>query len=212
MVEFGTQWELDARDIPSDWPTGYLGVDTRHPNEKPALNYQTEIFKLNPALQTHAYELTKNVKLTESKASAAWRLKYPYAPANKPPVVTRCDSVTGNTWFSGTKLSERAEVWTKIVSDGQATYCMTQQEDNATYEGLLRASREGLLDVGRIAVIRAGSDFDRPAPGDSEVDNLLDYQKQDAFGPALTNLRLVGSVLVNNILQHWPKWQKGITP
>ena len=141
LVEFGTQWELDSRDAPKDWPTGYIGINTKGPNEKPPLDYKTEVFELNPKLQAKAFALSHQVELTESKESAAWRKHYPAAPANQPPQVTRCDTLAGNTWFSGTRLSERAEVWTKLLTDNKGEYCTTQQEDNSTYEALLRASR-----------------------------------------------------------------------
>ncbi|MBP5106904.1 purine-nucleoside phosphorylase [Pseudomonas protegens] len=210
LVEFGTQWEIDSRDAPEGWPTGYLGINTKGPNEKPPLDYKTEVFELNPKLQAKAFALSRNVALSESKESAAWRLKYPKAPANQPPVVTRCDTLAGNTWFSGTRLSERAEVWTRLLTDNKGTYCTTQQEDNSTYEALLRASREGLLDIQRLAVVRAGSDFDRPAPGASEVDNLLKYADQSGFVPALENLYRAGNPLVQDILGNWSAWEKGV--
>lgn len=210
LVEFGTQWEVDPRDAPKSWPTGYLGINTKGPSEKPPLDYKTEVFELNPALQARAYALSKDVVLGESKESTAWRQHYPYAPANLPPKVTRCDSVAGNTWFSGTRLSERAEVWTKLLTDGKGEYCTTQQEDNSTYEALLRASRLGKVDVQRLAVMRAGSDFDRPYPGYSEVDNLLKYADQGGFVPALDNLFRAVDPLINNILDHWVDWQEGV--
>jgi purine nucleoside permease len=210
LVEFGTQWELDSRDAPKDWPTGYLGINTKGPNEKPPLDYKTEVFELNPKLQARAFALSHKVQLSESKESAIWRLKYPSAPANQPPVVTQCDTLAGNTWFSGTRLSERAEVWTKLLTNNEGVYCTTQQEDNSTYEALLRASREGLVDVRRLAVVRAGSDFDRPAPGQSEVDNLLKYADQGGFVPALENLYRTGNPLVQEILQNWSAWEKGV--
>ncbi|QXH96921.1 purine nucleoside permease [Pseudomonas ogarae] len=210
LVEFGTQWELDSRDVPKDWPTGYLGINTKGPNEKPPLDYKTEVFELNPALQAKAFALSQKVSLAESKESAAWRLKYPYAPANQPPVVTRCDTLAGNTWFSGTRLSERAEVWTRLLTDNKGVYCTTQQEDNSTYEALLRASREGRVDINRLAVLRAGSDFDRPEPGGNEVDNLLKYADQGAFVPALENLFRTGNPLVQNIVKNWSVWKDGV--
>jgi len=210
LVEFGTQWELDSRDAPKDWATGYLGINTKGPNEKPPLDYKTEVFELNPQLQAKAYALSHGVSLSESKESAAWRLKYPMAPANQPPVVTRCDTVAGNTWFSGTRLSERAEVWTRLLTDNKGEYCTTQQEDNSTYEALLRASREGLVDVQRVAVVRAGSDFDRPEPGGSEVENLLEYADQGGFVPALENLYRTANPLVQEILKNWAVWEKGV--
>lgn len=210
LVEFGTQWELDSRDVPKDWPTGYLGINTKGPNEKPPLDYKTEVFELNPALQAKAFALSQNVVLGESKESAAWRQHYPYAPANQPPVVTRCDTLAGNTWYSGTRLSERAEAWTKLLTDNKGTYCTTQQEDNSTYEALLRASRLGRVDIQRLAVLRAGSDFDRPYPGYSEVDNLLKYADQGGFVPALDNLYRAGNALVQDITGHWAQWQHGV--
>ncbi|WP_347927332.1 purine nucleoside permease [Pseudomonas helvetica] len=210
LVEFGTQWELDSRDAPKEWPTGYIGINTKGPNEKPPLDYKTEVFELNPKLQAKAFALSANVALSESKESAAWRMKYPYAPANQPPVVTQCDTLAGNTWFSGTRLSERAEVWTRLLTDNQGVYCTTQQEDNSTYEALLRASREGLVDIQRLAVVRAGSDFDRPYPGYSEVDNLLKYADQGGFMPALENLFRTGNPLVQEILKNWSAWENGV--
>ncbi len=210
LVEFGTQWELDSRDVPKQWPTGYLGINTKGPDEKPPLDYKTEVFELNPALQAKAYALSQKVALSESKESAAWRQHYPYAPANQPPVVTRCDTLAGNTWFSGTRLSERAETWTKLLTDNKGTYCTTQQEDNSTYEALLRASRMGRVDIQRLAVVRAGSDFDRPYPGYSEVDNLLKYADQGGFVPALENLYRAGHPLVQDIVSHWSQWERGV--
>ena len=159
LVEFGTQWEIDSRDAPSTWPTGYLGINTKGPNEKPPLDYKTEVFELNPKLQAKAFALSHKVELSESTESAAWRLKYPAAPANQPPVVTRCDTLAGNTWFSGTRLSERAEVWTKLLTDNKGEYCTTQQEDNSTYEALLRASREGFINRITSSFARNGALF-----------------------------------------------------
>jgi purine nucleoside permease len=210
LVEFGTQWELDSRDAPKDWPTGYIGINTKGPNEKPPLDYKTEVFELNPALQAKALALSKDVVLSESVESTAWRKHYPYAPANQAPKVTQCDTVAGNTWFSGTRLSERAEVWTQLLTDRKGVYCTTQQEDNSTYEALLRASRIGKVDISRLAVVRAGSDFDRPYPGYSEVDNLLKYADQGGFVPALENLYRAGNPLVQNIVEHWGEWEKGV--
>jgi purine nucleoside permease len=210
LVEFGTQWELDSRDAPKDWPTGYIGINTKGPNEKPPLDYKTEVFELNRKLQAKAFALSYQVALSESKESAAWRVKYPYAPANLPPKVTQCDTLAGNTWFSGTRLSERAEVWTRLLTDNKGVYCTTQQEDNSTYESLLRASREGLVDIQRLAVVRAGSDFDRPYPGYSEVDNLLKYADQGGFVPALENLFRTGNPLVEAIIKNWSAWENGV--
>ena len=69
---------------------------------------------------------------------------------------------------------------------------------------------KGLVDIQRLAVVRAGSDFDRPYPGYSEVDNLLKYADQGGFVPALENLYRTGNPLVQAILNNWSAWEKGV--
>jgi purine nucleoside permease len=210
LVDFGIQWELDAREIPPGWKSGYLGINTKSENEKPPLDYRTEVFQLNEALLQKAYGLSRDVTLTDSPQAAAYRAKYSSAPANQRPSVIQCDTLAGDTWFSGNAIGQRARDWTKLLTDGKGVYCTTQQEDNATFEVIKRAASAGLADTQRVAVLRAGSDFDRPPQGVSNVDNLLDYQNQGGFVPALNNLYLAGSPLVNAIVKDWPHWKDGV--
>lgn len=210
LVDFGIQWELDAREIPPGWKSGYLGINTKSENEKPPLDYRTEVFQLNEALLQKAYGLSRDVALTDSPQAAAYRAKYSSSPANQRPTVIQCDSLAGDTWFSGNAIGQRARDWTKLLTDGKGVYCTTQQEDNATFEVIKRAASAGLADTQRVAVLRAGSDFDRPPQGVSNVDNLLDYPSQGGFVPALNNLYLAGSPLVNAIVKDWAHWKDGV--
>lgn len=210
LVDFGLQWEIDAREIPPSWNTGYLGINTQNPSQKPPLDYRTEVFQLNEALLQKAYALSRNVTLTDNAQAQEARSKFTTAPANQPPGVLLCDTAAGDTWFSGTLLGQRATEWTKILTDGKGVYCTTQQEDNATYEALARGAAEHRVDLGRVAVLRAGSDFDRPYAGQTAADNLLNYQAQGGFTIALQNLYLTANPLVQEITQHWPAWRKGV--
>lgn len=209
LVDWGLQWELDEREAPKSWPTGYTGINTQAPGQKPPLDYHTEVFHLNEALADQAYALSKDVNLADSPAAKTARAAYP-APANAPPTVIQCDSLAGDTWWSGTDLGERAEAWTKLLTDEHGNYCTTQQEDNATYEVLKRATAAGLADDSRVADLRAGSDFDRPAPGGSDADNLLKYGEEGGFMIALDNLYRAGNPLVQAIVTHWADWQNGV--
>lgn len=210
LVDFGIQWEIDAREIPADWPGGYLGINTRHPKDKPPLDYKTEVFQLDEALLQKAYALSRGVTLSDGAQAQAARAKFPAAPANQPPTVLQCDTLAGDTWFSGTALGERATEWTKIVTDGKGVYCTTQQEDNATYEALKRGAALKLLDLKRVAVLRGGSDFDRPYPGQSSADNLVNYADQGGFVITLNNLFLAGNQLVQAISKNWAAWRNGV--
>jgi purine nucleoside permease len=63
-----------------------------------------------------------------------------------------------------------------------------------------------------VAVLRSGSDFDRPYDGQTSADNLLNYQAQGGFGPAVANLFLAGNPLVQEIASHWGAWRDGVPP
>jgi purine nucleoside permease len=148
--------------------------------------------------------------LSDSEQAQAARAKFSYAPANRPPTVIQCDTLSGDTWWSGTRLGERARDWTKMLTAGKGVYCTTQQEDNATYEALARAANAGRVDLSRIAVLRSGSDFDRPYDGQTSADNLLNYAAQGGFQPALANLFAAGNPLVQAIAAHWDDWSEGV--
>ena len=210
LVDFGIQWELDAREIPPGWKTGYLGINTTSPDQKPPLDYKTEVFQLNAKLADAAFALSRNVTLQDNAQAQAARAKFSYAPANQPPTVIQCDTLAGDTWFSGTDLGQRARDWTKIMTDGKGTYCTTQQEDNATFEALTRAANAHRVDLSRVAVLRTGSDFDRPYAGQTSADNLLNYQAQGGFPLAIANLYLTGNPLVQEIATHWGEWRNGV--
>jgi purine nucleoside permease len=210
LVDFGIQWEIDGREIPPGWNTGYLGINTKSPSEKPPLDYRTEVFQLNTRLADAAYALSQHVTLSDNKQAQDARAKYVEAAANSQPTVIRCDTLAGDTWWSGTLLGQRARDWTNILTDGKGVYCTTQQEDNSTYEALKRAASVHRVDLDRIAVLRAGSDFDRPYPGQTSADNLLNYAAQGGFSIALTNLFRAGNPLVQDIATHWGEWREGV--
>jgi len=209
LVDGGLQWELDAREAPRDWPTGYLGINAKNPGEKPQPDYGTELFQLSEPLLQRALALSKGVTLSDSPAAEKARAAYP-APANRPPSVLQCDTISSDTWVSGTRLGERSEAWTKLLTEDHGVQCTTQQEDNATFEILKRATAAHLADDRRVMVLRTGSDFDRPPPGGSDVENLLDYQGQGGFAPAIANLYLAGNPVIQEIVANWSLWKSAV--
>ncbi|MCX4162389.1 MULTISPECIES: purine nucleoside permease [Paraburkholderia] len=210
LVDFGIQWEIDGREIPPGWTTGYLGINTTGPTQKPPLDYKTEVFQLNTQLADAAFALSRNVTLEDNAQAQAARAKFSYAPANQPPSVIQCDTLAGDTWWSGTDLGQRARDWTNILTDGKGVYCTTQQEDNSTYEALTRAATVKRVDLSRVAVLRSGSDFDRPYAGQTSADNLLNYAAQGGFSIAVDNLYNAGNPLVQDIATHWGEWRDGV--
>ena len=209
LIDFGIAWELDAREIPADWSTGYLGINTKAPGEKPPLDYRTEVFQLNEKLLQKALALSKSATLEDSETALAYRANWNIAPANQPPSVVQCDTAAGDTWWHGALLEKVAQDWTKLLTDGKGTYCTTQQEDNATYEALARGASAGLLDIERVAVLRTGSNFDRPYPGQSAYDSLVN-SISGGFVPATQNLYHAGGPLIAAIVSDWESWSGGV--
>lgn len=208
LVDWDLSWEIDARERPAGWDTGFLGINTKAPGQKPPLDYGSEVFQLNEALLQKALALSANVTLTDSPQAQSYRSLYASAPANQPPVVTQCDSMAGNTWWHGDLLGQRARAWHKLLTDNKGTYCMTQQEDNATYKALQRGASAGLLDLQRVAVLRTASNFDRPHPGQTPAESLK--ANSGGFGPSTANLVVAGLPLVNDIVSKWATWKNGV--
>jgi purine nucleoside permease len=210
VVDGGIAHEIDARELPRGWHDGYFGVLTDTPNQVPKFDYRTEMFRLDEALLQQALAFSHSVTLQDGKELRAYRRHYPSAPANQAPTVIQCDTLSGDTWWSGARLGEHARHWTRLLTDGQGVYCTTQQEDNAVMNALTRGAQSGLVDVKRIAVLRSGSDFDRPYPHQTV---LASMQAQRALPGAASiaadNLVRAGMPLVRAIVQGWDEWQHG---
>jgi len=209
-VDYSLSHEIDAREMPQDWPYGYFGIHTNGPGQKPHLDYRTEVFQLDTALVDRAYRLSRDVALSDSAAAKAYRSGFASKPANQPPAVTRCDTVSGDTWYAGEALSRRAEEWSALLTDGKARYCTSQQEDNATLEVLRRGQAAGKVDFKRILILRAASDVDRPRPGQSNSDVLVNYAQQGGFEPSTANLLLTTQPVIRDIAGNWEHWRKGV--
>ena len=169
-VDGGLQNEIDPREAPTDWNAGYLAIGAPAPGRKAELRYGDEVYRLNEALLQAAFRLTKDVELADSDAAKAYRAKYAEASATAPPQVSICDTISSDTWWHGARLGAAMEAYAKLVTDGEANPCTTQQEDNATLTALERGAEADLVDFNRIAILRTASNFDREAPGQSAAD------------------------------------------
>jgi len=210
LVDVDIAHEIDAREMPPGWSDGFFGVLTNGQGQKPQFAYRTELFQVDEALLQKALQLSRHAALEDSPDVVAYRKFYPGAPANAPPGVTQCDTASGDTWWGGRLLGERATRWTRLVTDGHGVYCTSQQEDNATLVALTRGAQSGLTDIHRVAVLRTGSDFDRPYPGQSTFDSMVAQRSvAGAIRTSTANLVHAGMPLVKDIVEHWEQWEAG---
>ncbi|KAJ7784544.1 purine nucleoside permease [Mycena metata] len=214
-VQSGLQHEIDAREMPTHFTSGYFAQGTTGPGQYPEWIVGTEVFEVNDALRQVAVDLAKTANLTDTDACKRLRATYTSpiyaAGAAAPAVVARCDTLTSDTFWTGSLLAEAFENATLLLTNQDGVYCSTQQEDNAVLNALLRAALSGLVDFSRIIVMRAGSDFDRPPEGGSAAENL--FALAVGFPPALLNLRIAGVKIVQGIVDGWAgTFKRGIEP
>jgi purine nucleoside permease len=206
-IQVAMQYEIDPRELPANFSTGYVPQGSTSPSEYPQSIYGTEVFEVNQDLQRIAASFARKATLNDSSAAVAYRAKYAtsdlYTAALEAPSVIECDVATSDVYYSGKLLGEAFSNYTKLVTNGTGNYCSTAQEDNATLEVLLRAATTKLVDFSRIIIMRTASDFDRPYPGEEASVNLFESSKQGAFAPAIKNIYLGGIKVVEGILDGW---------
>lgn len=203
-VQVGLAYEIDSREIPSDWPYGYVNFGTNRTNMPPSTIYGSEIFELNENLRNRAMWLASNVSLSNGTVgNVAFRDRYNSSlAAYQPPKIVACDTATSDVYWSGNNIAKVVEDFFAVISNNTATYCSTQQEDNATLEAIMRAAQFGIADYNRVVIQRGISDFDRAPPGLNATEFFFDAN-QGGSRAAVNNLYTVGSVLVNDIIENW---------
>ncbi len=214
-VHVGLQFEIDAREIPPQFATGYVPQGARSPGQYPTRIYGTEVYELNDNLRQVAIKFAKTAHLTDDERSQTYRSLYANTPeyesAAGPPAIVACDTATSDQFWSGRLLGEATENYTKLLTDGAGEYCTTQQEDNATLEALVRAAVRGKVDFSRVMIMRTGSNFDRPCPRQSAADNL--FHDLTGYTSAIMNIRNAGVPIVIGILEGWEdSFSDGIRP
>lgn len=173
-VQVALQYELDAREKPDNLSTGYFPQGSYSPEQYPQELYGTEVFEVNDALRKIAVAAAKQATLNDTAAAQAYRANYAVGlAARSAPSVRECDVATSDNYFYGALLGEAFSNYTHLATNGSGVYCTTAQEDNATMESLLRGAAAHLVDFARIIVMRTASDFDRPYPGQSDLQGLL---------------------------------------
>lgn len=205
------EYEVDARDLPTNWTTGYYAYGSDEPGQYPGNVYGTEVFELNENLRDRALDLAQEAFLYNGTAkNEEFRLTYNYAPANTTPKAIACDTLTSDTYWFGELFDETFANYTSLMTNGTGTYCSTQQEDNATLEALLRAAIYGLVDFSRIVVMRSASDFtySNDYLGNKTVE-FFDDVYQGGITASLVNLVYASEPFIADVLENFEEYDSG---
>ncbi len=209
VVDGDLAHELDAREIPSTWPTGYVPLRKSTPYEQPRTADNGMAFHLDEPLVTWAYTLTKNVPLADSEPLQKGRIRFSPEAAHKPPHVQRGDTVSSSTFFHGKLMSDWAAGWAKYQTDGAGTYVTTGMEDSGTLQSLTWLAKAGRVDLHRVLVLRTVSNYDQQRTGITAAESLAEtkIRTYSAFLPAVTAAYQVGDIVVRELVRNWPQYR-----
>lgn len=214
VIDGDLSYELDVRDIPPNWPTGYVPLRRATPYELPVrTDLEGEMYTLNPQLVDWAFHLTQGVHLPDSDSLKTSRARFVGFPnALKPPFVARGDNVSGSTFWHGSHMDDWANAWTRYYTGGRGNFMIAAMEDTGTLQSLTFLNDAGRIDLRRVLVLRTVSNYDREAPGSSASESLKDLGAghYSAYFPALEAAEVVGDKIVRDLVEHWSERESTI--
>ena len=211
VVDGDLGYEIDAREMPKDWPTGYIPLRKTKPYEAPAAPLEGQVYELNAGLADWAFQLTREMRLGDLDRLKEVRREFDGAAANRAPFVTMGDEVTGSRYWHGKLSDQWASEWMRYFSGGKGEFATTAMEDPGTLQSLRFLANGGRVDWNRILVLRTVSNYDQQPRGLSAAESLARQRigSYSAYLPALEAAYSVGHTVVNELLEHWTKYAGG---
>ena len=214
LVDGDLSHEIDAREIPEGWNTGYIPLRKTEPYEKPfpAKEKEDVVIRLNPGLVNWAFDMTKDIELptTEDIQEMGARYKGLAAETAKPKVM-KGDQLAASTYWHGALLNDWANDWVDYWTEGQGNFVTSAMEEMGTYHALDRLHQTGRVDKNRMLVLRTASNFTRQWQGATAYESLagekLSGKGYSAYKPSLEAAYNVGSPVVKNLSENWAKYK-----
>ena len=202
-----------------NWATWLVDYDLGHrwdqdevaPGEPlfmPRKGYQSiRVYQLDPTLVNWAVRFSEGVELANSPEAQAYRMRYPDAAARRAPHVGTGTHMTGDTFFHGPGLSDEAQYMAKLY--GADDYVITEMEAAGITQVISRQ-----YGTDRVLSLRGAVNFDQGNPNETTLEHLDPAPGETAggFAETVSNVELVGSKVVDEIVADWPNWQSGPPP
>jgi purine nucleoside permease len=212
VVDGDLGYEIDAREIPPDWTTGYVPLHKTRPFEPPAAPIEGQVYALNASLAEWAYRLTRETPLPDSDQLRELRSRFDGAAAQLPPAVMMGDEISSSTFWHGKLFDAWATQWVRYFTNGQGEFVTTAMEDTGTLQSLEMLSKAGRVDRQRILVLRTVSNYDRQPAGTSAAESLAHQRVgvYSAYLPSLEAAYQVGRGVVAELLGHWRQYRDAL--
>ena len=212
VVDGDLGYEIDAREIPPEWTTGYVPLRKSKPFDPPAAPFDGQVYALNASLAEWAFNLTRSTPLADSDKLKEIRSHFEGSAAQRPPFVTMGDEISSSTYWHGKFFDAWAAEWVSYFTGGKGEFATTAMEDTGTLQSLEFLSKAGRVDSKRVLVLRTVSNFDRQPIGMSAAESLATQRigKYSGYLPSLEAAYTVGHAVVSELLSHWTKYQQTI--
>jgi len=217
LVDGDLAHEIDPREMPKEWTTGYIPLSKTKPYQEPArAGEYNNAMHLNSGLVHWAYDLTKDLKLPDNDKIREMRMAYTnYPAAQQPPKVMMGDHLAAMTYWHGQYANEWANDWVKYWTQGKGNFVTSAMEDTGTGQSLEFLAKAGKVDFQRYLVLRTASNFTMQHPGITAIQSLANEEHgQDkgysAYLPSLESAYLTGEKVVNNLVSNWATFKDKI--
>ena len=214
VVDGDLGYEIDPREMPQDWTTGYVPLRKTRPFEPPAVPLDGQVYELNAGLAQWAWGTTRNMQLGDPDQLKQIRQGFEGAAAQRPPFITLGDEISSSTYWHG-KLSDAwADQWVSYFTNGKGQFVTTAMEDTGTLQSLQNLARAGRVDWRRVLVLRTVSNYDQQPRGVTAAESLAHQRigTYSAYLPSLEAAYRVGHEVVNALLKQWPGYPASSNP
>jgi purine nucleoside permease len=164
VVDGDLAFEIDEREIPAGWSTGYIPLGRSSPYQPPAPPFESinghQVYQLNGSFVDWAFQQTANLTLPDDanlqQVRAGWST---FPNALKPPFVLEGDDLAADTFWVGDLLNSWAENWMSYWTLNQGSFAMTDFEDVGVGQALQFLTQAGKADQNRLLVLRSAAAY-----------------------------------------------------
>ena len=209
--------EIDIREAPEGWSTGYFPVHSDSPDRIPPHRGETDLLKvkeayhLNPKLVEWAFQLTRNITIEDTPEMANYRAQYKgYPNALRPPFVLKGANIAAGTYWHGKRMNDWANKWVGLWTNGKGNMVTTSTPDGGRMGALTALARAGKVNLDRVLQMHVGMNFSMQAPGMTALQSI----KGDSISaphpgmlPALNASYKAGHIVLREIIEHWNEYE-----
>ncbi|MCP4381574.1 MAG: purine nucleoside permease [Hyphomicrobiales bacterium] len=201
--------QIDGREIPADWTTGFVPMHRSRPFEQPRpADVFGNVYRLNPALVEWAFRLTADARLPTPGVPEYWLAKFERYPAAKnPPTVRKGDTLSTSTFWHGTRMNDWAADWVRYWTDGAGVFATSAMEDAGTLSALTALAAAGRADRERALILRTTSNFTVQPNDKTAAESLADeVDTLSAMHASVEACHTVGRIVVDEITGNWDRY------